>query len=554
MRVLRLFDGWLMLSFLVPLLPLLLLLPPPSEAQPWPEILWWTDLDAPSFGSAACADIDEDGKLEIVFGTYFNDESIHALNGEDGSELWSFFTDGCNDASPVIYDVDLDGQLEVIVPASSPQMVYCLDGDSGTVEWSYNTGHCIDSPPSIGDVDGDDLPEVVVGTFNGYVYCLNGEDGGFVWECSLGTNSYIQSCPNLLDLDGDQDLDVVVAQWQGDTRVYGLDGSDGTEIWHSDAPQDWMYHGGSFADVDEDGLDEIAIGSYDSNIYLLNSEDGSTEWEYATAAAYVGGPTSIADLNLDGHLEVVFAANTTIGALTWEGDPLWLYTASGGCFRGAAISNINGDTTPDVIFGTSAGHLVALTGTLGEEIWNLDLQAHYGQTFDIDHAPTVADFDGDGKLDVFVVGGYGTSSSPQDNHGRAYLVGAGDGTGAGWLTFRHDELRSACFDTTATGIEGGDPPETFQAGVTLAAAPNPFSSAVGILVLLEVPATSLQVTVYDTSGRVVERLHSGPAAAGSLILSWSASGPGSADLPSGTYIVRARAGESTATRKVMLLR
>ena len=37
-----------------------------------PEILWWYDLDAPSFGSAAVGDIDGDSKQEIVFGTYFN--------------------------------------------------------------------------------------------------------------------------------------------------------------------------------------------------------------------------------------------------------------------------------------------------------------------------------------------------------------------------------------------------------------------------------------------------------------------------------------------------
>jgi len=32
------------------------------------EIVWWCDLNAPSFGSAAVGDIDRDGKLEIVFG------------------------------------------------------------------------------------------------------------------------------------------------------------------------------------------------------------------------------------------------------------------------------------------------------------------------------------------------------------------------------------------------------------------------------------------------------------------------------------------------------
>ena len=67
-----------------------------------PEILWWYDLDAPSFGSAAVGDIDGDSKQEIVFGTYFNDEHIYALNAETGLLHWKYYTNGCNDASPTI--------------------------------------------------------------------------------------------------------------------------------------------------------------------------------------------------------------------------------------------------------------------------------------------------------------------------------------------------------------------------------------------------------------------------------------------------------------------
>ncbi|HVQ01862.1 MAG TPA: PQQ-binding-like beta-propeller repeat protein, partial [Candidatus Thermoplasmatota archaeon] len=76
-----------------------------------PSILWHHDLLAPSFGSAAVGDIDGDGKQEIVFGTYFHDEHIYALNAEDGSILWTYDTGGCNDASVAIADVDQDGAL-----------------------------------------------------------------------------------------------------------------------------------------------------------------------------------------------------------------------------------------------------------------------------------------------------------------------------------------------------------------------------------------------------------------------------------------------------------
>ncbi len=413
------------------------------------DYLWWYDLNAPSFGSSASADIDNDGYLEIVFGTYFNDETIHALNAEDGTLLWSYDTGGCNDASPVIYDVDQDGDLEVVIPASSPCVVYCFDGSTGNVEWFTSTyPYCIDSPPAVADVDNDGRPEIVFGAFYGYVYCLNGEDGSTCWQINLGTNSYIQSCPNILDCDDDGQLDVVVAQWAGDCRIYALRGNDGSVLWFSDAPEDYMYHGGSFADIDEDGRPEIVIGCYDGDVYALNAEDGSLAWEY-TGVLYVGAPTSIADLNNDGHLEIVFVSYVTLKVLSHTGSLLWSYGTGGSIFRGAAISDVDGDGTLDVVFGSDDGILRALRGSDGQLIWSYNLEAHYGRTFDIDHAPVIADLNNDGFLDVFIIGGYGTSSQPASNHGRAYAVTGGNGTGQGWPMFRHDPTHSACF----AGIE-----------------------------------------------------------------------------------------------------
>jgi outer membrane protein assembly factor BamB len=410
-----------------------------------PEILWWYDLDAPSFGSAAVDDIDKDGKLEIVFGTYFNDEHIYALNADSGTLLWSYNTGGCNDASPAIADVDSDDTLEVIVAASSPCRVYCFNGVTGGVEWSTSTGsNSIDSPPAIADMDNDGMPEIVFGTFYGYVYCLNGEDGSLAWRVNLGTNSYIQSGPGILDLDEDQQLDVVVAQWAGDCRVYALKGDSGRVLWYSDAPTDYMYHGGSFADIDEDGKPEIAIGCYDNRLYVLNGEDGSLEWDYP-APYYVGAPTSIADLNNDDHMEIVFASWIKIGVLSHTGTLLWSYSAGGGNFRGAAIADVDSNGVLDLAFGADDGILRVLRGDSGRVVWTYNLQAHYGSTFEMDHAPVIGDFDGDGKLDIFVIGGYANSSQPNLNHGRAYALTAGSGTGPGWPMFRHDLKHSACF-------------------------------------------------------------------------------------------------------------
>ena len=407
------------------------------------QILWWYPLDAPSFGSSGVDDIDEDGYLEIVFGTYFNDEHVYALNAEDGSLLWKFDTGGCNDASPVIADVDLDGHLEVVIPASSPCIVYCFNGMTGAVKWTRSTGNSIDSPPAVADVDNDGKPEILLGTFFGNVFCLNGEDGSICWQKNVGSDSYIQSEPGILDLNNDGQLDVVVAQFDGDCRVYALWGNNGSTLWYSDLPFDSMYHGCSFVDLDQDGRPELVIGSYDNHLYVFNGEDGSLAWQY-TAPGYIGAPTSLGDLNNDGYYEIVCAASNILRVLSHTGDVLWSITTGGELFRGAAISDVNGDGILDVIFGSYDGILRVVRGDTGQSIWAYDLEAHYGKYFEIGHAPVIADFDNDGKLDVFVVGGYGVYP-PDDNHGRAYALTAGDGSGPGWPMFRYDCRHSGCF-------------------------------------------------------------------------------------------------------------
>ena len=118
-----------------------------------PTVKWWFDTKSFSAGMAAADDLDGDGKLEIVFGCYRNDGGVYALNAENGSVLWSYFPhtpadEGCNDVAPLIYDVNSDGLLEVIIASSCTPKTTCLNGKTGEVIWQANTMGS-DSPPTI---------------------------------------------------------------------------------------------------------------------------------------------------------------------------------------------------------------------------------------------------------------------------------------------------------------------------------------------------------------------------------------------------------------------
>lgn len=436
-----------------------------------PEIKWWYDLNDSSFGSTASADIDQDGKLELVFGCYRNDSMVYALNAESGTLLWkrnlSDQFEGCNDVAPLIFDVDQDGLNDVVVPSSCNPRTFCFEGATGETKW-VTPLHGSDSPPTLADIDEDGKPEILHGNFGGTVTCLNGEDGSVNWEIVVDPNSWVQTAPTILDVENDGDLDFVVATWSfgTDYKIYCYQGHDQRLLWESDLPDDQIYHGASFADLDEDSLMELVIGSYDGNVYAINAENGQLAWKYSFSNPfYVGAPTSIADLNNDKKLEVVFFDGSHLGVLSNEGNLLWDFQIPGlgQPFRGAAISDVNDDKVLDVVFGSSNGVVYGLSGNSGEKILEVDLAAHMGRSdFDIDHGPVIADFDKDGFIDIFIIGGHTTFPDFENNFGRAYMITTNSPGGPDWLMFRNDKYRSGSVpldfsssvldDQIATGI------------------------------------------------------------------------------------------------------
>jgi outer membrane protein assembly factor BamB len=433
----------------IPIIVIILFLSEKLQAQV-PQIKWWYDVFDSSFGQSAAGDIDKDGKLEIVFGCYRNDSSIYALNAENGTLLWRYNAhvanaEGCNDVAIAMYDVDKDDTLEVIVPSSCNPKTFCFRGKTGAVLWQTSTAGS-DSPPTIADINNDGKEEILHGGFNGHVLCMQSETGSVLWDKEIFANSWVQTAPTVVDLNGDGQLDFVVGTWafSPDTsKLYAYSGSNQSLLW-SKPVSDYIYHGTAVADIDKDGKPELIFGDYNGVIYALNGEDGSLLWQYQ-ASVYVGSPITIADVNHDGNCDIIFCDGFGVGVLDKTGSLLWYYTIpkNANSFRGVAVGDINGDNSLDIVFGTGKGDLIVLNGYNGSVIWDLDLAAHIGKEFDINHAPLIADFDQDGKIDIFIVGGKTDYPNFQTNYGRAYMITAGVGNGPEWLMFQHDLRRKS---------------------------------------------------------------------------------------------------------------
>lgn len=469
-----------------------------------PKIKWWYNVKDNAFAQAAAADIDKDGKLEIVFGCYRNDSCVYALNAENGSLLWKRNTGGCNDAAPIIYDVDNNDSLEVIVAGSCVPKTFCLNGFTGSNKWIANSSGS-DSPPSIADIDKDGKPEILHGEFGGSVLCLNAENGSQSWKIMVDNTSWIQTAPSIADFDKDGWLDFVVGNWSNtNNTVFAYRAKNPDSLWTFTGPTDYMYHGSAIADLDNDGYPELVLGDYDGNIFAINAENGSQLWKYTNTMStynYIGAPAVIADINNDKKYEVIFTSGNRIISLTHTGLLNWVYVIPnyGTCFRGVVVADVNNNDTMDVIFGDSKGFVRALRGSNGSLIWDINLAAHYGKEYDIDHAPIIADFDGDDTLDLFVVGGHAEYPDIHNNHGRAYALSIGKGKGPDWLMFQRDFRRTSCIPL--------DPAVSVEEHITesltdLKLFPNPCKGKTILQIKLE-QKSKMQISLFDLHGRIV---------------------------------------------------
>lgn len=249
--------------------------------------------------SPVVADIDGDGDMEIVVGyisnriTIFDHEGklvLHAL-GEGYTNWWVNGTP----QSAYVVDIDLDGTLEILYGDD----VFSPDG---TVEWSSPyTGN--DGAPlytAIANLDDDPYGEIIIVNRFGDARAYE-HDGTEKWFADDLTSGPV----TIADVDGDGEIEIVGAGTWG-MRAHSR---DGTREWTSPAGTIASGAGATAFDFDGDGVMEIVYNDRNE----LRFYDGASGRLLATAEATVSGcparPTQyqplIADVDLDGSAEVV---------------------------------------------------------------------------------------------------------------------------------------------------------------------------------------------------------------------------------------------------------
>jgi outer membrane protein assembly factor BamB len=265
------------------------------------------------------ADIDNDGKKEIIFGT--ESGKIHVLD-HTGKPLWTYQSNGPIRGTPFIQK--FAGNESGIIFGSSDENLYFLNS-KGKLLWQYNAHSSIESCPTLmlgkkpliifGSNDGvihaldlkgigqwtyktnnkiiaqavcDRLskssdPVIIIGSTDGKLYCLT-EQGVLLW--TYDTDGAICSKASIADINSDGQKEIVFGSC--DNNVYAID-SNGKKLWSYETDF-WVVATPIIADVDSDGRMEIVAGSYDHNIYVLDSE-GSYMLDYVPGVSGITAQT-----------------------------------------------------------------------------------------------------------------------------------------------------------------------------------------------------------------------------------------------------------------------
>ena len=501
-----------------------------SETPMWSKNLGHTRCSpyACETSSPALADLTGDGILDIVLATSNGWVMAYKNNGQLiwEKDVASAFGMSANTqhihSSPAIADIDNDGKLEIVVGTGASDSSFCTQGGvialdhKGNVqpgEWPFFTADdailpvgCTDtvfSTPALGDLDNDGDMEIVVGSFDKRIYVLhhNGvvdshfpidsaHSTRFPWDNLKGKLAdTIWSSPALADMNSDGYLDIILGTDEGN---FGPSFGSWPDNWICpySLPDGWNpdYCGGALYVIDRQG----------------NHLPGFPKRIHET----IQSSPAIYDIDQDGSPEIFVGAGTYYYTASPDNPTvdfrIYGWDNRGNDLPGWEGGKVTGGSTPaSPAIGDIAGDRKAEIIALGMDkklyAWNINGTPISGfpmtpkdgignsNSFNVGYSPILGDYDGDGKMEIFmrttwhitVVDGDGmqlTRSSNSslkplfdannpiennpavgdiDNDGKLELVAHNTtlyvwdlpnaGSKADWPMFKHDAARTGSF-------------------------------------------------------------------------------------------------------------
>lgn len=273
----------------------------------------------------------------------------HVVSGEFWlSQVWldhtiSYFDDtGGYDqrAYPWLGDLDGDG-LPDLLCGSADGALYFYRGTGNRDRFTVSEGRTLldqegrtlalpgdYSAPTVLDVDLDGVPDIVSGAADGTLYWFRGlgeltyAPAGALLDCGLGQ---VQILPDAGDMDGDGVVDLLVGSMGGGLVIFYGDRTGGGLTFSRrravNLPEELRtWAAPCAADLDGDGVTDIALGTFDGYVARLVRSGNSYRLD-----GYLDGP----EMNYKGNYHLKFGNNCK-----------------------PAFGDVNGDDVTDLVCGS----------------------------------------------------------------------------------------------------------------------------------------------------------------------------------------------------------
>ncbi|WP_053202647.1 FG-GAP-like repeat-containing protein [Jiangella muralis] len=332
--------------------------------------------------SATAADLDGDGRAEVVFVDAAGPRSrLRVLDGA-GHEVWSHvFADlpaptfaGPNGVYLWTFgDFTGDGHLDVYVGANkagyNTEVSRILDGRDGALLATRDNdgpGHAGGQfgpwvgPPAAADLDGDGVDNALFLAAD-LLYDVNGTD--FADPGIVQGHVGLYHTPILVDVDGDGALEVVLAAGFDYLDVVTFASAPaGSTLWRVDTvPGAHLGRQPGIADVDGDGRLELGVLLNDGSFECRDAATGALRWTFDVGAA--GSAVTTLDVDRDGRPEfVVGTVDGRVVCLTADGDlPRVKWTVQLGHKLGDVIAaDVDGDGRSELLVTADDGYLYVI--------------------------------------------------------------------------------------------------------------------------------------------------------------------------------------------------